>query len=444
GEIVGRHDRAAGATRYEYDPIGQLLAAIPEKARAEVFRYDAAGNVHEGGAGEGQRTYDAGNRLLRKGNTEYEWDGDGRLARKVEHAREGDRVWVYTWNGAGQLRTIEMPDGRAVDFTYDPFFRRMTKTVHVREGLTRKVVERTRFVWDTTTIVHEVRAGSTDAVADERTYCFEDASFVPAAQRGGERQAPPANPAKLDDVGTGRPWFHYVTDPSGAPDRLVDDHGDVVCDRERSAWGLHEGAPRASTPIRFQGQYEDYETGLYYNRARYYEPDIGRFISADPIDISGGQNVFAYARNPIRWVDPCGLTPNVSTTPGSAWFWSGRIPGPGGAPVSVGQDDNSVARQLAAANGGTTLEMLLAKRNSPLPPWSDDPAVQKQWADTSEQYAKGCSGDVHVVLGEKPLRPGNVWEGKEFGALKKNPNVTRIIEVNPITKAETVIYTRGS
>lgn len=60
-------------------------------------------------------------------------------------------------------------------------------------------------------------------------------------------------------------------------------------------------------PIRFQGQYFDAETGLHYNRFRYYDPDVGRFISQDPIGLAGGDNLYAYAPNPTGWVDPLGL-----------------------------------------------------------------------------------------------------------------------------------------
>ncbi|MFJ2331791.1 RHS repeat-associated core domain-containing protein, partial [Pseudomonas helleri] len=61
-------------------------------------------------------------------------------------------------------------------------------------------------------------------------------------------------------------------------------------------------------PLRFQGQYFDTETGLHYNRYRYYDPQVGRFISKDPIGFAGGLNVYAYAPNPVGWVDPFGLS----------------------------------------------------------------------------------------------------------------------------------------
>ncbi|WP_338846793.1 RHS repeat-associated core domain-containing protein [Massilia sp. W12] len=67
-------------------------------------------------------------------------------------------------------------------------------------------------------------------------------------------------------------------------------------------------------PLRFQGQYYDAETGLHYNRFRYYDPDIGRFISQDPIGLAGGNNIYQYAANPISWIDPLGLCCNATFT----------------------------------------------------------------------------------------------------------------------------------
>ncbi|MCX2796514.1 RHS repeat-associated core domain-containing protein, partial [Microbulbifer thermotolerans] len=64
---------------------------------------------------------------------------------------------------------------------------------------------------------------------------------------------------------------------------------------------------RIEQPIRFQGQYYDEETGLHYNRFRYYDPEVGAFTQQDPIGLLGGVNNYRYVPNPVRWVDPYGL-----------------------------------------------------------------------------------------------------------------------------------------
>jgi RHS repeat-associated protein len=71
----------------------------------------------------------------------------------------------------------------------------------------------------------------------------------------------------------------------------------------------NENAEHAHQPLRFQGQYFDEETGLHYNRFRYYDPDYGRFVSQDPIGLAGGANLFLHSPNPTSWIDPFGLKP---------------------------------------------------------------------------------------------------------------------------------------
>ena len=107
------------------------------------------------------------------------------------------------------------------------------------------------------------------------------------------------------------------------------------------AWGrlLHvEG--EIKQPLRFQGQYEDGETGLFYNRYRYYDPDVARYVTQDPVGLLGGLNTYTYAPNPTGWSDPLGLAkkcakntpcnPCIGKNPStSATKWQGKPPYPG-------------------------------------------------------------------------------------------------------------------
>ncbi|PKE27844.1 filamentous hemagglutinin [Rahnella sp. AA] len=125
---------------------------------------------------------------------------------------------------------------------------------------------------------------------------------------------------------------------------------------------------------------------------------------------------------------------DVSTKPSEAFFWSGRTDGVGGA---------DIAQQIAAQQGGTTLEALMAQRGIQMPAWdATNPAVVKAWQDISAEYASGVSGTVRAVIGQS-LRPGNVWETAELPALIKNPNVDKIITIDPVTMGEKIIYVRG-
>ncbi|PQQ23210.1 hypothetical protein C6H64_22950 [Photorhabdus luminescens] len=60
--------------------------------------------------------------------------------------------------------------------------------------------------------------------------------------------------------------------------------------------------------LRFCGQYEDSESGLFYNRHRYYESDTGQYLSPDPLNLSGGINPYGYVHDPVNWIDPFGLS----------------------------------------------------------------------------------------------------------------------------------------
>ena len=75
---------------------------------------------------------------------------------------------------------------------------------------------------------------------------------------------------------------------------------------------------RQEQNLRFQGQYLDRETGLHYNTFRYYDADIGRFISPDPIGLLGGTNLGSYSPNPTGWIDPLGWINAPSTLPNTA------------------------------------------------------------------------------------------------------------------------------
>ncbi|MFS2100430.1 RHS repeat domain-containing protein [Variovorax sp. Varisp85] len=108
----------------------------------------------------------------------------------------------------------------------------------------------------------------------------------------------------------------YQCDHLGTPQELTDHEGRIAWSASYKAWGeakqaISEAGRKAGfrNPIRFQGQYFDDETGLHYNRYRYYDPVSGRFVSSDPIGLLGGTNLHAAVPNPTGWIDSNGLSP---------------------------------------------------------------------------------------------------------------------------------------
>ena len=110
--------------------------------------------------------------------------------------------------------------------------------------------------------------------------------------------------------------FYIVTDHLGTPREMLDEAGMAVWRAKFSVWGELLDTEASNDPdygqqscnLRFQGQQYDSETGLHYNRYRYYDPNSAQYLSPDPIGLAGGLTPQAYVHDPNGWVDPLGLT----------------------------------------------------------------------------------------------------------------------------------------
>ena len=142
-------------------------------------------------------------------------------------------------------------------------------------------------------ILDSQRDAAAEGTADSPiTWLFEPESFTPLAKLAH---------------GTYYPIF---TDHIGTPLLMQTRSGYDVWEADTGVWGelrQTRGVPTAC-PFRFPGQYEDEETGLYYNRFRYYDPDAGAYITQDPIGLLGGLALYGYVQDPTTWVDPLGLS----------------------------------------------------------------------------------------------------------------------------------------
>ncbi|EEW9663498.1 DUF4329 domain-containing protein, partial [Salmonella enterica subsp. enterica serovar Kiambu] len=181
-------------------------------------------------------------------------------------------------------------------YVYDAPGRRVEKHELDAEG---KPYNRTTFLWDGMRLAQECRLGRSSSL-----YIYSDqGSHEPLAR------VDRAAPGEADEV------LYYHTDVNGAPEEMTDGGGNIVWEAGYQVWGnlTHEKETRpVQQNLRFQGQYLDRETGLHYNLYRFYDPDIGKFISGDPISLRGGINLYAYAPNPISWIDPLGLRKSCS------------------------------------------------------------------------------------------------------------------------------------
>ena len=104
--------------------------------------------------------------------------------------------------------------------------------------------------------------------------------------------------------------YTIVHDYLGTPTQAYDSRGELVWEMLLDVYGgvMECRGDRKLVPFRYQGQYEDTETGLYYNRFRYYSPEMGMYISSDPIGLAGNNpTLYGYVQDVNTWLDPWGL-----------------------------------------------------------------------------------------------------------------------------------------
>jgi RHS repeat-associated protein len=120
-----------------------------------------------------------------------------------------------------------------------------------------------------------------------------------------------------------RSVYYAHNDHLGTPHMLSDETGVAVWSAVYDPFGkatvnedLDADGNNVTLNIRFPGQYYDIESGLHYNYFRYYDPETGRYITSDPIGLNGGLNMYGYVGvNPLRWIDPLGLSPYLVGRP---------------------------------------------------------------------------------------------------------------------------------
>ncbi|WP_275385406.1 RHS repeat-associated core domain-containing protein [Xenorhabdus bovienii] len=315
-----------GQTRYRYNQNDQIVSAafngrLPYE---EQFGYDANGNLNQhlsvdarGAVEQIEQRQQAG-RVVKRGNVSYRYDDNGRQVEKTEH-HDGFRpqIWRYRWDSQNQLTHCETPDGSRWHYRYDALGRRIRK-LKVHDGkltaanlqrwldgkpdLTAKpdTITGYDYLWSGNQLVEETPLYADGSLAHDRSirWLYAPGAFTPSARYEKSK-------------------LHYiVSDHQGTPREILSEAGKLVWANRLTTWGKTERMPllaandedyHVSCNLRFAGQYEDEENGLYYNRFRYYDRDTGQYLTPDPIGLLGGVNPYGYVHNPTGWVDPFGL-----------------------------------------------------------------------------------------------------------------------------------------
>ena len=340
-----------GEITYSYDQFSSLVSAKGRDILTVFRTFDEVGNIY-GTKDKSDRSYKEGSRLEASGidlkekrnvfqggygrlvtkGVEYSYDEEGNLVKKRE--KDG-KTWEYMYYGNGMLRKVVRPDKSEVSFGYDAFGRRIEKCI-TGTGSEKAI----RFLWDGNALLHqwEEEADKADKRRKPLQRIEDQAEYVAklSEKRKQEEKEKAARgeaaPESLvtwifqDDFVprariTKEGYSSIITDYLGTPTEAYDGEGSLVWKRELDINGkvmppgkdryghrMKEAGETGFVPFRFQGQYEDEETGLYYNRFRYYDPETGQYTQQDPIGLAGGNpTLYGYVYNPLIEIDPWGL-----------------------------------------------------------------------------------------------------------------------------------------
>ncbi|ANH81768.1 hypothetical protein A8C56_12945 [Niabella ginsenosidivorans] len=339
--IVNELDKTS--TLFEYDAFDNLISGTYENKNGvteTIYRVpDKIGNLFKT-RDRSDRKYSKGGRLQEDDKYVYHYDGEGNIIFKefksnpntaaivhTEYARKhsldfkrSGTGWIYEWAGNGLLRKVINPGGKEIEFFYDPLGRRIAKIAYDKNA--RFYEENTgvvtRWVWDGNVPLHEWKYEGTyppkksvdeEGIKEEQepventiTWLYEANSFVPCAKLIDNEQ------------------YSIVTDYLGTPTHAYNGSGEKVWERELDIYGAvkKETGKKGLVPQLYQGQYVDEDTGLAYNRFRYYDNESGNYISQDPIGLGGGNKFYAYVHDVNSWTDSLGLDPIKNKVDGDA------------------------------------------------------------------------------------------------------------------------------
>jgi RHS repeat-associated protein len=274
GNRTSKVDKRTNVTStFSYDPMYELTQVLQGATTAENYSYDAVGN-RLSSLGVSPYNYGNSNELTSTPNITYTYDGNGNMLTKS--ASSG--TTQYNWDFENRLTSVVLPgSGGTVSFKYDPMGHRIQKSSS--SGTTN-------YLYDGVNVLEEVDASSNVL-----------ARYV---QGSGVDQP-------LGETRGGTPSY-YQADGLGSITSLSNSSAALTNTYSYDSYGNSTGSSGTTTNYyRYAGREFDSETGLYFNRARYYQPIIGRFLSEDPNRFASGVNFYGYVENnPIGRVDPSG------------------------------------------------------------------------------------------------------------------------------------------
>ena len=244
---ISNWTNAAGAHAYDYDPVNRLLAANNSVEPNENYTYNEVGNRTSSQL-SGAYKYEPFNKLIMSDTEGYAYDANGNLTAKVDGEDETD----FIWNEENQLIQVVPTNGLWVSYKYDALGRRIQRIA--RGGANE------RYVYDGNDVLLDLNSDWTVAT----TYLND-----------------PGIDNHLRQTSATTGISYYLTDHLGSTAALTDATGNIVEQLTYDSFGNSSGS--SLTRYTYTGREFDSDTGLYYYRARWYDPQVGRFLSEDPI-----------------------------------------------------------------------------------------------------------------------------------------------------------------
>jgi len=278
---------------YGYDSLYRLDTVRRGATLTEDYGYDQVGNRKSTLARPDPDTWVYSDRNeLKSTSANYQYDANGNLVYRAD----ASGIWNYEWDVENQLTRVLLNGFEAVRFRYDPLGRRIEKTLPspsmAMDGSARHL-----YSYDGADLIRETILAN--RMQRQRQYIHGPDIDEPLAV---VREALFSRGIRQNE---GAEYYH--ADALGSIVSVTDAAGNTVQNRSYDAFGNSTSGPIGSG-FAFTGREWNPEIGLYYYRARYYDPMIGRFISEDPIKFDGDINFYSYVGNdPINFTDPSGL-----------------------------------------------------------------------------------------------------------------------------------------
>ena len=390
--------RTAVTTNYGYDNVYELQSATQGSTTTESYTYDPVGNRLTS-LGVANYTNNTSNELTSTSNASYTYDYNGNLLTKTDSTGTTN----YAWDYENRLTSVTLPGGGGtVSFKYDPFSRRVYKSSSSATSI---------FAYDGDNLIEETNSSG---------------SAVARYSQGLNIDEP------LAMLRSGATSF-YNADGLGTITSLANTAGSLAQTYTFDSFGKQTASSGSlMNPFQYAARESDTETGLYYYRARYYDPTAGRFLNEDPIQFAGdGTDFYRFVgNNATNLVDRFGLQSATDAIP-----WPRILPFPIVSPWAraAGGFIGGILSELLDPDATARDEDML--KDLPLPgetcPRPNDPCkgLRDQLRDHMQKlfdYGSNPSGqDNEGILGKG--RDAQIIAGRMKNLLNQIKNFLRLL-----------------